>query len=97
MGFKTFVVDEILTASDVNEYLMKQACMSFTDANARDAALSAVLQKGMVAYVENANELTVYGDMDGSSGNGWHRMGTKAEVDAASADAAMILLYMEVL
>ena len=39
-GFKTFATGDVLTASDVNTYLMQQTVMCFADATARDAAIS---------------------------------------------------------
>jgi hypothetical protein len=40
-GFKTFVVGEKLTASDVNSYLMEQSVPVFATTTARDAAITA--------------------------------------------------------
>lgn len=40
-GFKTFVVGEKLTASDVNSYLMEQTVPVFATTTARDAAITA--------------------------------------------------------
>ncbi len=40
-GFKTFVVGEKLTASDVNSYLMEQSIPVFATTTARDAAITA--------------------------------------------------------
>lgn len=57
MPRKTFVAGEILTASDVNEYLSDQAVMTFADAAARDAAIPTP-SEGMVAYLEDANLFT---------------------------------------
>lgn len=48
-GFKTFTAGSVLTASDVNAYLM-QGVLVFTNEAARDAAITAP-QEGMVAYL----------------------------------------------
>lgn len=49
-GFKTFTAGSVLTASDVNTYLMQQAVMVFTNEAARDAAITAP-SEGMIAYL----------------------------------------------
>lgn len=59
-GFKDFAAGDILTAADVDGYLMRQTVMTFADASARDAALSGVLDEGMVAYLEDTNATTYY-------------------------------------
>jgi hypothetical protein len=55
-GFKNFTAT-VLTASDVNNYLMEQSVMSFASTGARDVAVTAP-EQGMVAYVRSgdANE-----------------------------------------
>jgi len=59
-GFKDWTAGDVLTAADVDGYLMRQTVMTFADASARDTALSGVLDEGMVAYLEDVNALTVY-------------------------------------
>jgi hypothetical protein len=59
-GFKTFASAEVLTAANVNDYLMEQAVMTFATATARDAALVTAKVEGMVAYLEDTDRLTVY-------------------------------------
>lgn len=56
MPRKTFVAGEILTASDVNEYLGDQAVMVFDDATARDAAISSPVE-GMVVFLKDSDTL----------------------------------------
>lgn len=63
-GFKDFAAGDILTAADVDGYLMRQTVMTFADASARDTALSGVLDEGMMAYLEDVNKVTFY---DGSA------------------------------
>jgi len=60
LGFKDWAAGDVLTAADVDGYLMRQTVMTFADASARDTALSGVLDEGMVAYLEDVNALTVY-------------------------------------
>lgn len=59
-GFKDFAVNEVLTSSDVDEYLMKQTVMSFASAASRDSTLAAYLQEGMVAYLQDVDRITCY-------------------------------------
>jgi hypothetical protein len=63
-GFKDFAAGDILTAADVDGYLMRQTVMTFADASARDTALSGVLDEGMAAYEEDTDRIKVY---DGSN------------------------------
>ena len=51
-GFKNFTAASVLTASDVNNYLMEQSVMSFASTGARDVAITAP-EAGMVAYVRS--------------------------------------------
>jgi len=64
-GLKTFATGDVLTASDVNTYLMQQSIMVFDTATARDAAISSP-SEGMFAYTITtpAETLSYY---DGSS------------------------------
>ena len=60
MPYKDFQVNEILTAADVNNFLMDQSVMVFADAATRTTALSAVLAEGMLTYLEDTNVVQVY-------------------------------------
>lgn len=62
-GRKTFVAGAVLTASDVNTYLMDQAVMRFATASARSTALPTP-SEGMMSYLDDTNQVEVY---DGSS------------------------------
>ena len=57
-GYKNFTAGAVLTASDVNNYLMEQGVMYFATTAARDAALSASVEDGMTVYqgTNDANE-----------------------------------------
>ena len=64
-GYKDFTAGDVLTAAQVDTYLMEQSTMVFATASARDTALSAVKAEGMMAYLADApNRLTYY---DGSA------------------------------
>ena len=67
-GYKNFQAAEVLTESDVDNYLMEQSVMVFATAAARDAALTAPAE-GMVAYLSDSNFLCQY------SGTAWSGIG----------------------
>jgi hypothetical protein len=74
-GFKTFTAGAVLTASDVNNYLMEQAVMRFATTGARDTALSGALEDGMTVYIgsNDANEgLYTYNGTSWRRGPGWN-------------------------
>ena len=58
-GFKTFSVGEVLTANNVNTYLMQQSVMVFADAAARSTAITAP-SEGMVTFLSDSNTLWYY-------------------------------------
>lgn len=58
-GFKSWVDGDILTAGDVNTYLMQQAVMVFADASARTSAIAAP-SEGMVTYLTGTNVIEYY-------------------------------------
>jgi hypothetical protein len=60
MAYKLFSTGEVLTAANVNSYLMRQTVMVFVDAAARTTALSGVLTAGMISYLTGTNSLEVY-------------------------------------
>lgn len=74
-GYREFVTGEVLTASNVNDFLGKQAVMKFADEGARNTALgtavggSNALREGMVVYLDDTNALQYY---DGAA---WQNVG----------------------
>ena len=62
-GFKTWSTGDVLTASDVNTYLMQQTVMAFADATARDAAVTSPTD-GMICFLTGSSALQYH---DGSS------------------------------
>jgi hypothetical protein len=82
-GFREFVTGEVLTAANVDDFLAKQAVMKFADAAARDSALGTAvaggnaLREGMVAYLDDSNDLLKY---DGSA---WMKVGGLVAVKSA--------------
>ena len=59
-GYKLFNSGDVLTAAQVNTYLMEQTVMVFDDAAARTAALSGVVSEGMISYLKDTNAVEVY-------------------------------------
>lgn len=51
-GYKNFTAGSVLTASDVNNYLMEQSVMVFASAAARDSAITSP-EAGMVVYIDS--------------------------------------------
>jgi preprotein translocase subunit YajC len=59
LGRKTFTAGEVLTAANVNGYLMDQSVMVFADSTARGSAIPTPTE-GMVTYLEDTNALEFY-------------------------------------
>lgn len=58
MARKVWAVNEILTAGDVNGYLMDQSVMTFAGTAARSSAI-ATATEGMTTYLSDNNQLAV--------------------------------------
>lgn len=76
-GFKTFTTGEVLTAGDVNGYLM-QGINVFTNATARDAAITAPAE-GQFAFTKDNNSLWYY---DGAA---WVASGATGDIEGVTA------------
>ena len=76
-GFKTFTTGEVLTAGDVNGYLM-QGINVFADATARDAAITAPAE-GQFAYTRDNNSLWYY------TGSAWAASGATGDIEGVTA------------
>ena len=77
-GAKLFVSGDVLTAAQVNTYLMDQSVMRFADAASRTAAFGGAgeitLAEGMVSYLMDTNAISVW---DGSA---WVGVGGGADI-----------------
>ena len=77
-GNKLFTSGSILTANEVNTYLMDQAVMRFADEAARTAAFGGVgepvLAAGMVSYLIDVASVQVY------NGSEWVAIGGGADI-----------------
>jgi hypothetical protein len=80
-GFKTFTTGEVLTAGDVNGYLM-QGINVFTNATARDAAITAPAE-GQFAFTKDNNSLWYY---DGAA---WVASGATGDIEGVTASSPL--------
>ena len=97
-GYKLFATGDVLTAAQVNTYLMQQTVMVFASSAARTTALSGVLAEGMLSYLQDTDKVEVYngsawvdftGDITGvTAGTGLSGGGTSGSV-TLSIDTAV--------
>lgn len=80
-GFKTFTTGEVLTAGDVNGYLM-QGINVFTNATARDAAITAPAE-GQFAFTKDNNSLWYY---DGAA---WVASGATGDIEGVTVTSPL--------
>ena len=71
LGYKVFAAGEVLTAANVNGYLMEQSVMVFAGTAARGSALGTPAA-GMVTYLTDESKLYFYDGAD------WTEVGTGA-------------------
>jgi hypothetical protein len=77
LGFKTFAVGEVLSAANVNGYLM-QGVLVFANAAARDAAITSP-QEGQFAFTKDNDSLWYY------SGSAWLGSGATGDIEGVTA------------
>lgn len=58
-GFKNFAAGEVLTAVDVNTYLMEQSFMVFASAAARSSAIGTPTE-GMFSFLKDTDAVEYY-------------------------------------
>lgn len=81
LGFKTFNTGDVLTASEVNGYLM-QGILVFANTTARDAAITSP-QEGQFAYTKDNNSLWYY------TGSAWAASGATGDIEGVTAGAGL--------
>jgi len=81
LGFKTFTTGEVLTAGDVNGYLM-QGINVFTNSTARDAAITAPAE-GQFAFTKDNNSLWYY---DGAA---WVASGATGDIEGVTVTSPL--------
>jgi hypothetical protein len=79
LGFKDFTTGEVLTANDVDGYLM-QGIWVFANATARDAAVTSP-QEGNACYLKDTDVIMVY------SGSAWATQSASNPISANIVDA----------
>lgn len=86
-GALLFTSGQVLTAAQVNTYLMDQSIMRFATTAARDAAFGGAgeptLAEGMFAYIDADNTLYFY------SGSSWVAYGITNDSDQLVLGAAL--------
>lgn len=82
-GYKLFATGDVLTASQVNTYLMQQTIMVFANSSARTTALSGVLAEGMFSYLQDTNSTEYY---DGSA---WQSISNPGDITAVTAGTGL--------
>jgi hypothetical protein len=103
-GKKTFVAGEVLTAQDVNDYLMDQSVMNFATVAARSSAIPTPTT-GMVSYVgdvynDSATNATVVNvpQIQAYTGASWQNIDgltlvAKANVGSAVSNVTLINVF----
>lgn len=81
-GFKTWINGDVLTAADVNTYLMEQSVTVFANTTARDAAITSPTE-GMFAYTKDSDTLYYH---DGSS---WVATSLAADITGVTAGTGL--------
>lgn len=82
LGFKDFTTGEVLTAADVDGYLM-QGIWVFADSAARDAAVTSP-QEGNFAFLKDTNTTTYY------TGSAWTNLDTTGMVNPMTTTGDVI-------
>jgi len=77
LGFKTFTTGEVLTAADVNGYLM-QGVLVFASEAARNSAITSP-QEGQFAFTKDTNSLWYY------TGSAWVASGATGDIEGVTA------------
>ncbi|NBU22808.1 MAG: hypothetical protein EBS38_02695 [Actinobacteria bacterium] len=83
MPYKDFADLEVLYASDVDTFLMRQAVMVFDNASARSSALGTAVVEGMVTYIKSPAGLQYY------TGSAWADVANPGDITAVTAGTAL--------
>jgi trimeric autotransporter adhesin len=82
-GYKLFATGDVLTAAQVNTYLMQQTVMVFASSAARTSALSGVIAEGMLSYLTDTNALQYY---DGAA---WQDVSNPGDITGVTAGTGL--------
>jgi hypothetical protein len=83
LGRRTFAPGEVLTASNVMNYLMDQSVMNFAGTAARGSAIGTAVSEGMVSYLADTDSLEVYRTI-GTASPDWNPVAFESYVNARS-------------
>jgi hypothetical protein len=83
LGRRTFAPGEVLTASNVMNYLQDQAVMNFAGTAARGSAIGTALSEGMVSYLNDTDSLEVYRAI-GTAAPSWQPVAFESYVNGRS-------------
>jgi hypothetical protein len=73
-GYRTFTAGEVLTASNVQNYLQDQAVMVFGGSAARSSAIgTANFEEGMISYLTDTDKVEAY------NGTNWVQVGASTQ------------------
>ena len=81
LGYKVFTAGEVLTAANVNGYLMEQSVMVFAGSAARSSAIGTP-SAGMVSYLTDTSTLQVYG-------TAWADVSSPGDITAVTAGTGL--------
>jgi hypothetical protein len=79
VAYKVFTNGSVLNASEINDNLMNQSVMVFSNSTARAAALTAPLE-GMLTWLQDTNKYENY------NGSAWVALGSSAILQVVSAN-----------
>jgi hypothetical protein len=88
LGRRIFTAGEVLTAANVNGYLMDQSVMVFADSSARDTGIPTP-SEGMVAYISDTNALQKYDGASWLDVDGYVRAGTAGNLVVSAGTAGL--------
>lgn len=91
-GRKVFTAGSVLTAADVNDYLMDQAVMVFGGSAARGSAIGTATE-GMVTYLTDTNSLEWYDGTNWYSVNQQAVQTKSASYTAIATDAGTLIQF----
>ena len=77
-GWRQFVANEVLTSTNVQNYLQDQTVMRFASASARDSAITSPSQ-GMIAFLDSTGVTSQYfsAGTGGRATAGWYPLGVQ--------------------
>ena len=83
MPYKDFEAGAVLTAAQVDEFLMRQTVMVFDDSTARTASLGTVVTEGMITYLKDTNKIEFYDSTQ------WVDIAYEGDITAITAGTAL--------